>query len=139
MKNYAYAAPAYLKRCGTPKHPSTLTKHECVQRINLRRESAWSFSNGVEQLDVVVKGKLALSNLETMNRVVSCGAGIAVLPEIVARENVRAGRLVRLLKPWSAAPIPVTAITSTRLLPAKTQAFIDFLRVGLADSQAEAS
>jgi len=41
---------------------------------------------------------------------------------------VAEGRLRRVLPDWQANPVPVYAITETRLLPAKTQRFIEFLR-----------
>jgi hypothetical protein len=36
--------------------------------------------------------------------------------------------MLRLANKWHGAPMPVYAITETRLLPAKTQCFIEFLR-----------
>lgn len=46
----------------------------------------------------------------------------------------------RVLPAWQATPVPVYAITETRLLPAKTQRFIDFLRerLGQASEAAKA-
>jgi DNA-binding transcriptional LysR family regulator len=47
--------------------------------------------------------------------------------EAIVAEDLAAGRLRRVLPNWQAAPISVYAITETRLLPAKTQRFIEFL------------
>ncbi|MEK7321157.1 MAG: LysR family transcriptional regulator, partial [Pseudomonadota bacterium] len=38
------------------------------------------------------------------------------------------GQLRRLMPEWQGTPVPVYAMTETRLLPAKTQRFIEFLR-----------
>jgi DNA-binding transcriptional LysR family regulator len=54
--------------------------------------------------------------------------GIAVLPEEIVAEDVAQGRLRRILPDWEGPPTPVYAMTETRLLPAKTQRFIEFLR-----------
>jgi DNA-binding transcriptional LysR family regulator len=54
--------------------------------------------------------------------------GIAVLAEEIAAEDTADGRLRRVLPQWEAAPVPVYAMTKTRLLPAKTQRFIEFLQ-----------
>jgi DNA-binding transcriptional LysR family regulator len=54
--------------------------------------------------------------------------GIMLLPEAVIGADLAAGRLVRVLPEWHSAPVPVYALTETRLLPAKTQRFIDFLQ-----------
>jgi DNA-binding transcriptional LysR family regulator len=63
--------------------------------------------------------------------------GIAVLAEKIAAEEVASGRLQRVLPQWEAAPVPVYAVTETRLLPVKTQRFIDFLREEAGKSCAE--
>ncbi|MHC5351881.1 LysR substrate-binding domain-containing protein, partial [Metapseudomonas furukawaii] len=59
---------------------------------------------------------------------------IAVLPEGIAAEDLASGRLRRVLPQWHANPIPVYAFTETRLLPAKTQRFIEFLREKLVNA-----
>lgn len=52
--------------------------------------------------------------------------GIVLLPGEVVAEDVAAGRLQAVLPEWEGAPVPVYAMTETRLLPAKTQRFIEF-------------
>jgi DNA-binding transcriptional LysR family regulator len=60
--------------------------------------------------------------------------GIAILPAEIVAEDVVQGRLQRILPDWAGPSIPVFAMTETRLLPAKTQRFIEFLPEQLADS-----
>jgi len=60
--------------------------------------------------------------------------GIAILPAEIVAEDVVQGRLKRILPDWAGPSIPVFVMTETRLLPAKTQRFIEFLREQLADS-----
>ncbi len=48
-------------------------------------------------------------------------------PEVVADE-VADGRLRHILQGWEGVAISVYALTETRLLPAKSQRFIEFLR-----------
>ena len=55
-----------------------------------------------------------------------------LLAEEIAAEDLANGRLRRVLPEWRATPIAVYALTETRLLPAKTQRFIEFLRERLA-------
>ena len=57
---------------------------------------------------------------------------IILLPKEIVKEDVAAGRLQTILPEWEGALIPVYALTETRLLPAKTQLFIEFLREQLA-------
>jgi len=52
---------------------------------------------------------------------------LATLDLGIALHAEAAGRLRRVLPKWQASPISVYAITETRLLPAKTQRFIELL------------
>ena len=52
--------------------------------------------------------------------------------ERIVAEDVAAGRLIRLLPEWRGPAVPVYAVTETRLLPAKTLRFIEFLQEQLA-------
>jgi DNA-binding transcriptional LysR family regulator len=51
----------------------------------------------------------------------------------MAAADVASGRLVRVLPSWSHVAPDVYALTTTRLLPAKTRVFIDFLTASLSD------
>jgi DNA-binding transcriptional LysR family regulator len=62
--------------------------------------------------------------------------GIILMPPKAVEEDVAAGRLQRVLRDWKGVPLTAYAMTETRLLPAKTQRFIEFLRDRLATSTA---
>ena len=63
--------------------------------------------------------------------VVQAGAGIALLPEKLCRQDVEEGLLVHLLEGWSAPSVPAYALMATRLMPAKTRAFLDYVEANL--------
>jgi len=63
-----------------------------------------------------------------IRRLAALDLGITVLPEEIVAEDLAQGRLRRILPDWEGPPTPVYAMTETRLLPAKTQRFIEFLR-----------
>ncbi len=71
-----------------------------------------------------------------IRRLATLDLGIAVLAEEIAAEDLAGGRLRRVLPHWEATPVPVYAMTETRLLPAKTQRFIEFLQERLGRKQA---
>ncbi len=58
--------------------------------------------------------------------------------EIVADDLAEGGKLRQIMPRWHGTPMSVYAITETRLLPAKTQRFIEFLRERLRREQAYA-
>ncbi|MFO0575184.1 MAG: LysR substrate-binding domain-containing protein [Polyangia bacterium] len=135
LECHVYAAPAYLKQRGTPRHPSALAQHECVRLLDLHGESTWAFSDGREALDVAVGGRLSLTCMETLSRVVANGLGVGLIAEPIAREQVQAGRLQRILKSWSNDPYPVSALSPGRMLPARARVFLAFLRARFPYSQ----
>jgi DNA-binding transcriptional LysR family regulator len=61
------------------------------------------------------------------------GAGIAILPDKIVGEDVADNKLTRVLPDWKAEAVTVYALTETRLLPAKTQVFIEFMRENLSE------
>jgi DNA-binding transcriptional LysR family regulator len=50
-----------------------------------------------------------------------------MIDEAIARPAVAAGSLVRVLPDWSPPPVPVHALTPSKLLPARTRIFLDTL------------
>lgn len=130
-----YAAPAYLARHGAPQHLADLAQHQCL-RFHAGFRDEWRLLSGDERVNVPIAGKL-LSNSPGMNaRLAAAGLGIAVLPHVVAREQVAAGALQQVLPQWRTEPVPVYAISTTRLLPAKAQVFVDFVADKLRAGQA---
>ena len=63
-----------------------------------------------------------------MRRLALLDQGITFLLPQVVEADVQQGLLVPVLPEWSGESLPVYALTATRLLPAKTRCFIDFLR-----------
>lgn len=119
------AAPSYLGLRGTPTHPRDLAAHDCIV---MPRGNRWRLSTGVDNADVQVSGRFMLNSNSMIRGLAALGQGIALIPRQIVIEQLADGSLVRLLPEWQGAPIPVYAITETRLLPAKVQRFIEFLQ-----------
>lgn len=121
-----YASPGYLAAQGAPTAPADLAAHDCLRMRNA--EPVWRLSRGAQTVAVPVTGRFSLNNVGMMRQLAGLDLGIAVLSEDIAAADLDTGRLIRLLPDWQASPVAVHALTETRLLPAKTQRFIDFLR-----------
>jgi len=125
-----YASPRYLQRAGEPSHPLELSRHECL-RPRTAEANVWALhptGKKAGAVEVRVGGRFLLNSVVMLQRLATLDLGIAVLAEDVVADDVAAGRLRRVLPHWRATPVSVHAVTETRLLPAKTQHFIDFLR-----------
>ena len=129
LPRHLFASPRYLKLSGEPNKPDDLTRHEC---LCMPKFDTWTLHNGPSKVDVSVGGRFTLNSVGMIRSLATFDMGIALLSEQIAAEDVADGRLRRVLPDWIGTPISVHAITETRLLPAKTQRFIEFLRESLA-------
>ena len=127
-----FAAPTYLERHGEPRQPADLVEHDCLNLPTPGREARWCLLRDGAAMEVTVRGRLATNNQGLMRLFAERGLGIAVLPHVLARDAVNAGRLVQVLQGWSLPPLPVHAVMASRLQPASVRAFVDFLAARLS-------
>lgn len=123
-----YASPAYLARAGVPQKPADLSAHECIGFRSLKPDT-WTLLNadGARE-EVSVTGRFQLNSVGMMRRLALLDLGIVQLADAMVADDVANGHLIKLLPAWHSPALPVYALTETRLLPAKTQRFIAFLR-----------
>lgn len=124
-----YASPRYLERYGEPCHPCELGQHDC---LGFPKSGVWTLHHAHETVNIAVSGRFALNSVGMMRRLATLDLGIVLLPAAVVAEDLANGALRSVLPEWQGTPVPVYALTETRLLPAKTQRFIEFLRERLA-------
>jgi DNA-binding transcriptional LysR family regulator len=109
--------------------PEDLARHDCILDTNFRDIRRWPFGAAGT---VPVDGRLTFSDAHLCLLAAEAGLGIAHMPDFVATESLRAGRVVRLLAGHAAPPLGVYALTpSGRHLAAKTRTLIDALVRGL--------
>lgn len=95
------AAPAYLKRHGTPLQPADLAEHEClVMRfgINLARE--WTFSQHGHTQRILVRGRRVANDGALVRQWCLDGHGLCLKSVWDVRDDLHAGRLVELFKDY---------------------------------------
>lgn len=129
LKTYLYASPGYLKSAGIPNEPADLQQHECIGSPKI---GAWVLNKDGASADVEIGRRFIVNSVGMYRAFAVLGQGIALLAEGVAAEDVVEGRLVPVLPDWHGSPVPVYAMTETRLLPAKTSRFIEFLQEQLS-------
>lgn len=119
-----YASSAYIKRAPKLKIPSDLAAHQCLQLSNMD----WILGKAGQR--VVHKFKAAAFSANSMSLLKQCvmqNYGIAMLSEQMMQEQFSEAKVVRVLADWCPPEVPVYALTETRLLPAKTRVFLDFI------------
>lgn len=120
-----YASPGYLARSGEPRTPDDLANHAC---FNILRGGAWTLHDGQHTATVAVGSRFSLNSVGMIRRLASLDMGVILMPEEIVADELENGTLRRIMPQWQGTPQAVYAITETRLLPAKTQRFIAFLR-----------
>lgn len=123
------ASPDYLARCGVPRQPEDLVKHNCL-RFNFRRASPdWPFRRDGETFAVKINGNIACSSGEALAQLVRLGAGIARIGAFTVVDELRSGTLVPVLEdfnPGDKEPIHAVFIGGPAM-PARVRVFVDFL------------
>ena len=122
------ASPQYLIDNGTPSVPADLSHHHC---LFMPKSKNWRLMQKGKTVDVEVRGRFAVNSNSLIRGLAANDQGIALIPAQIAAREIADGALVRILPAWQGAPISVYAITETRLLPAKTQRFIEFMQTRL--------
>ncbi|MDW8846468.1 LysR family transcriptional regulator [Erwinia sp. MMLR14_017] len=135
VTQYLVAAPAYLAEHGTPAHPRELSACQCFSYAYRARSQVWRFTHTTgAQEDIVPGGPLRVTNSEALLPSLLEGLGIAELPEFIATEYLRDGRLVRLLEEWSLTRGGLYFVTPTsRSRPLKVRVLSDFFASHLSE------
>jgi DNA-binding transcriptional LysR family regulator len=131
------ASTAYLEHRGSPRDPHQLRAHAClVLDIGLRPQR-WELGRTRTRVAIDVDGPLRSNNAFVLLRACREGLGIGLLPETVAGEDLRRGKLRRVLPGWVSIEEGIYAVyPSARFIPAKVRAFVEFLAAELRTLQA---
>lgn len=124
---WACASPAYLTAHGAPERPADLDRHKLIARLD--QVSSWGFrmADG-EAVKVEVRPDLVAPEPAVALVLAVGGAGIARLPDFIARDAIAAGLLVRILPQIQQDRVDVHALyTSRRALPLRAKVFIEAL------------
>jgi DNA-binding transcriptional LysR family regulator len=122
------AAPEYLARHGTPEAPADLSKHNCLRLSTVASWNDWHLEGPDGADPAPIAGNFEANSADAIYHAALAGVGIARLSTYLVGEDLRAGRLVRLLPDQPCGDSELFAIYSDkRNLSPKVRAFIDFL------------
>lgn len=126
-------APGYFERHGRPEHPSELAHHRALQYSNAPGRH-WRFRHAEEgEFALEAPSPLRVNNAEALTPALRAGLGLALQPEFLVWEDLRAGRLETAMAGWEVDPIALYILTPPgRGRPARVQALIAYLAEKLA-------
>jgi DNA-binding transcriptional LysR family regulator len=128
------ASPAYLDHHRPIDEPADLMQHNCLV-YTLQPTDRWFFRRqndpAVAYDEVPVTGTLRADDSEPLRNAAVAGVGVVLLPTWLVGEDIKAGRLRRVLPDWPAMiatrPSGVFGVYPPhRLVPPKVRAFLDF-------------
>lgn len=123
-----YASPSYLNAWGVPATPADLDAHRCVLFRPDDGESTWALDGPDGVTERKVRGRVSGDDFLFVRATALSGAGIAMLPRIIAVDDVAAGRLVRVLPLHTVRGAALYVVyAGARVLPPKIAAFRDFV------------
>ena len=128
LRRVFFAAPGYFAKHGRPKHPHDLSKHQCIVRTARVGSDIWPFTVDGKVKTIKVSGRFRANGASVIDEAATHGLGIAIAPLWQVRPLVDRGLVEVTLARFAPPPIPLhVSWSGTRVLPAKTRMFIDFL------------
>jgi DNA-binding transcriptional LysR family regulator len=129
------AAPAYVDRRGMPIHPQDLTNHNCLCFLNGSAVDRWHFADESGTHVVDAAGNMRSNSIEALRAGTLAGHGISFLPRFSVADDLKEGRLVRLLAEYEPPDAAIhAAYPSGRHLSLKVRTFLDFVVRHLSDT-----
>lgn len=131
------AAPSYLLQRGRPEQPDDLAGHDAVlpavpsvkRQLTLTQRSPARRTGAGRIVHIPApRAALSSSHIDMVFAAAVAGLGIVGLPSFVAHAALRDGRLERVLPDWVGTVLTLyAAMPSSKHLPVRTRAFVDFL------------
>ncbi|MGU7774533.1 LysR family transcriptional regulator [Burkholderia sp. MR1-5-21] len=127
--NILCASPDYLRRSGHPALPADLLAHRCIGYTYAATADTWQLMDHDGKTHAVeVNFHMRTNNGDTARAAALAGQGVIWQPTFLIGDDLRAGRLVRVLPEYRLPDIDVLALyPSRRHVSSKVRAAIDFL------------
>ncbi|HEX2749451.1 MAG TPA: LysR family transcriptional regulator [Verrucomicrobiales bacterium] len=130
IRQYLAASPPLVERNSRARSPGDLESWPWVELsgIQFREQNRVTLydSKGKEHV-LSISPVLLSEGVTSIREAVLAGLGVALLPDWLIREDIRSGRLLRVLPRWKAKDMPMHVVyPSRRALPLRVRAFVDF-------------
>ncbi|PFG55670.1 LysR family transcriptional regulator AphB [Vibrio sp. ES.051] len=126
VKDILVASPDYLTLNPAPNHAEELSNHSLLKGYPLIK---WTLINSKgESVVNVERGRFHANALNVVRSACSEGLGITLMPDVMIKEYIESGDLLRVLSDWSANPRDIYMLYNHKdHLPEKVRLFIDFV------------
>lgn len=126
-----FASTAYLRAHDAITRPEDLSNHHCV-RLRSQYEGViapWQLSRGEKTIDVQAGKQFVANNLRVIAAAIISGAGVGLLPPVMAASETERGVIEPVLPDWG-SPVPGIYLfyLSRRQTSKALNTFITFMR-----------
>jgi DNA-binding transcriptional LysR family regulator len=129
-------SPDYFAERSRPRHPNDLRQHACLRwRRTNGAIALWSFidsdndSDSDQTIEIAVSGPLIANDYSSMLGAAVEGLGLAQIPEPLATDALRSGKLIHVLEAYAPMrPGVFLCYPGRRQIMPKLRAFIDHVK-----------
>ena len=122
------ASPDLFSARELPLHPSELTNVPVIVNASYPGRDVWRVEREGEEYYIAVDPVTVTNCTAVLHQLAHAGVGVAQISECNILEDLRQGRLVRVLPEWQVVEVPVLAVyPDNKHIAAKVRAFVDFL------------
>lgn len=120
-----FASPKYLKKNSEVKKPKDLEGHCLIPFTSIGSEE-WQLVSPKEKQTVKLEKRMIMNDLNLIKALAVSGMGIALIPTFLCYQEVKSGKLVRILNNWRSELRPVHFVyPSQKFVAPKIKAFIE--------------
>lgn len=128
----AVAAPEYLARKGTPRHPADLVHHVCLG-YTASESRMWQFRVRGKLERFPVHSRVSANNGEVLAEAAARSLGITCQPEFITADYVADGRLIEILGDFQVPELGVFwVLPGNRHIPHRVRVLMDWVQQRLA-------
>ncbi|BAL25008.1 LysR family transcriptional regulator [Azoarcus sp. KH32C] len=122
------ASPAYIERYGEPRQPDDLPRHNCLIYTGLATMNEWIYLDAEDKPHSVrVDGNFQSNSSEAIREAVCAGLGVSYSPLWVFGDDIRAGRVMRVMTDFRPPSLPLNVVFQPARRPSlKINCFVDF-------------
>lgn len=122
------ASPEYLRRHGTPSHPSEIARHAVFSYTLLATGEQWAFEGPEGAVSVKVTPRMRSNSGDTCCAAALQHQGLVLQPSFMVSSHLRSGALVEVLPAYRSLELGVYAVYASRKhVTPKVRVLIDFL------------
>ena len=122
------ATPEYLLKHSELKSPEDLVNHRCLVFSQDGSNTKWVFSKQSKSINIHTNAHLKSNNSLLLKDAMLSHVGIAVVPDFIVGQYIKAGQLIPLLTEYSTKELNLYSLRpANKLLPKRLQLFNQFL------------